>query len=192
MRYDVVIIGGGRAGIAAGTALQKAGLSCAIVAAGLNLEKTSREEFISLGGTVFKGDRAEGGVWDGQRLLSVKTRNLGRTPLSADFFILATGKFFSRGLVATMDMIVEPVFGADVDYDPDRGRWIDPDFFAPQPFERFGVKTDPNGRLMIGGRASENLYAAGEILAGRQDVEKTAAEVAGEILKETSHAGKKH
>lgn len=189
MRYDVVIIGGGRAGIAAGTALEKAGLRCAIVAAGLNLAKTSREEFISLGGTVFKGDKALEGVWEGRRLKAVRTKNLGRTLLVADSFILATGKFFSRGLVATMDKVIEPVFGADVEYDPDRGNWIDPDFFAPQPFERFGVRTDTHGLLLVGGEVSENLYAAGEVLAGRPDVEKTALMVADEILK--SYAGKK-
>ena len=180
--YDVVIIGGGRAGIAAGTALQKAGLSCAIVAAGLNLEKTSREEFISLGGTVFKGDRAEGGVWDGQRLLYVKTRNLGRTPLSADFFILATGKFFSRGLISTMDTIYEPVFGCDVLYEKDRSRWVSDDFFAPQPFESFGVLTDERGRVLIGGSPASNLYAAGELLCGRPDIVKTALEVCRNII----------
>lgn len=190
MKFDVVIIGGGRAGIAAGTALEKAGLRTAIVAAGLNFEKTSREEYISLGGVVFKGDKALGGVWEGRTLKSLKTKNLGRTVLAADYFVLATGKFFSRGLVATMDTVYEPVFGADVDFDPDRGNWIDRDFFAPQPFEKFGVKTDCKGRLMIGGEISENLYAAGEILAGRPDVETTALKVAEEILRETRYAGK--
>jgi len=192
MRFDVVIIGGGRAGIAAGTALERAGLKCAIVAAGLNFEKTPRSEFISLGGTVFKGDRALEGVWDNHFLKAIKTRNLGRTLLSADYFILASGKFFSRGLVATMDRVYEPVFGADVEYDEDRGNWTVPDFFAPQPFEKFGVLTDGSGRLMIGGVASENLFAAGEILAGRPDVEQTAIKVAEEILKETSYAGTKY
>lgn len=182
MRFDVVIIGGGLAGITAGIALQKAGRRCVVVAEGLSLHECPRTEFVELGGTLLRGDSAVGGEWDGDVLRCIRTRNLGNTRLRGDHFILATGKFFSKGLVSTMDGIEEPVFGCDVQYDPDRSRWTDPDFFAPQPFESFGVLTDALGRVMIGGRPAANLYAAGEILAGRPDIVKSALEVCRNII----------
>ena len=181
MRYDVVIIGGGLAGTTAGLELQKAGLSCCIVSEGLSLHSTPKAEYVRCGGTFLPGDSVIGGIWDGNRLLSVRTRNLDGTPLEASHFILATGKFFSRGLVATMDAVLEPVFGADVEFDPCRDRWYDPDFFAPQPFESFGVRTE-GCRVLFGGRPADNLYAAGEVLCGQGDIIESALEVCRTII----------
>lgn len=182
MKYDVVIIGGGLAAMAAGVVLLKAGKSCVAVAEGLSFHKTSRGEFISLGGTLLAGDSVVGGVFEGEALKVVHTRNLENTVLEADFFILATGKFFSKGLVSTMEEIYEPIFGADVSYDKDRSKWCNSDFLAPQPFEKFGVITDGDGRVMIGGHPVMNLFAAGEILAGDVDIVNSAEEVCKRII----------
>lgn len=182
MRFDVVIIGGGLAGMTAATELCKAGLRCAVVAEGLSLHKAPRQEFLALGGALFAGDSVIGGEWNGNSLKCVHTRNLENTRLEADNFILATGKFFSRGLISTMDGICEPVFGCDVDYVRDRGKWVVPDFFAPQPFESFGVITDSSGHVFIAGKPADNLYAAGEILSGRPDIEQSALEVCRNII----------
>lgn len=182
MRFDVVIIGGGLAGMTAATALRKAGLSCAVVAEGLSLHNAPRSEFLALGGTIFAGDSVVGGEWDGDALKCVFTRNLEGTRLEADNFILATGKFFSRGLISTMDSVYEPVFGCDVEYIRDRDKWVTSDFFAPQPFESFGVITDGTGRVLLEGRPAKNLYAAGEILAGSPDIEKSAIDVCRNII----------
>lgn len=182
MRFDVVIIGGGLAGMTAATTLVKAGLRCAVVAEGLSLHKAPRSEFLALGGTLFAGDSVLSGEWDGSVLKCVFTRNLENTRLEADNFILATGKFFSRGLISTMDAVFEPVFGCDVDYIHDREKWVSPDFFAPQPFESFGVITDEAGRVFVGGRPADNLYAAGEILAGSPEIEKSALDVCRNII----------
>lgn len=181
MKYDVIIIGGGLAGLTAGVELQKAGLRCCAVSSGLSLHKVPKAEFLSLGGTFLPGDTVVGGVWDGDRLVGVHTVNLEDTLLEADNFILSTGKFFSKGLAARMDGIVEPVFGADVEFDPCRDRWYDPDFFAPQPFERFGVRAE-EGRVLLGGRPCANLFAAGEILAGDVDIVGSALEVCRRII----------
>lgn len=181
MKYDIIIIGGGLAGLTAGVELLKAGRSCCIVSEGLSLHKTPKEEYIAAGGTFLAGDSVISGVWNGRTLLSVRTRNLEETPLEAEHFILASGKFFSRGLIATMEAVIEPVFGCDVEFDPCRDHWYDNDFHAVQPFERFGVKTTPEGRVLIGGKTAENLWAAGEILAGDNDIEKTALDAAAAI-----------
>lgn len=182
MRYDVVIIGGGLAAMTAGVILRRSGKSCIAVAEGLSLHDTPRKDFISSGGLVLAGDSVVGGVFGNGKLEAVRTRNLENTLLEADYFILATGKFFSRGLVSTMDSVFEPIFGADVIYDEDSSKWCSPDFYAPQPFEKFGVATDGEGRVMIGGRPVSNLYAAGEILAGEIDIVNSAEEVCRRII----------
>lgn len=182
MKYDVVIIGGGLAAMTAGVEFRRAGKSCIAIAEGLSLHDTPRKEFISLGGLVLAGDSVIDGIIEDGMLKGVHTRNLEDTLVEADSFILATGKFFSKGLVSTMDSIYEPVFGADVRYDPDRTSWCNPDFYARQPFESFGVITDGDGRVMIGGEPVKNLYAAGEILAGEVDIVKSAEEVCRRII----------
>ena len=182
MRCDVVIIGGGLAGLTAAVELQRSGMRCVVVAGGMSLHDTPKGQFVSAGGILLRGDYVKGGDWDGRRLLRVYTRNLGSAAIEARYFVLATGRFFSKGLVSTMDEIIEPIFGCDVWFDPDRTRWTDTDFFAAQPFESFGLETDPAGRVMFDGVPSENLYAAGEILKGRQDIEKSALAVCRNII----------
>lgn len=186
MKFDVVIIGGGLAGLTAGVELQKKGLRCAAVAEGLTLNECPREEFIKLGGTLFPGDSVIGGhiadSGDGKSLEWVETRNLVGTRLEADAFILSTGKFFSRGLVSNMEGITEPVFGCDVKYAGGPSEWTAAEFFDDQPFEKFGVTTDAESRVKIGGKVVLNLYAAGEILAGSPDIVASAGKVAKQII----------
>lgn len=183
MKYDVVIIGGGLAGVTAGIHLQKEGKRTIIVSAGLSLHTTSRKEYVALGGTILPGDSVLGGEFEGNALKSVRTHNLGSTRLCADAFILCTGKYFSKGLASTMDSVYETVFGCDVDYLADPTQWVDKDFFAPQPFMEFGVITDEKGRVSIGGKVVENLYAAGEILAGKDvDIVESALNVCKRLI----------
>lgn len=183
MKFDVIIIGGGLAGLTAGVELQKKGLRCAAVAEGLSLNECPREEFIRLGGTLFPGDSVVGGHFaeDG-RLEWVETRNLVGTRLEAKYYILSTGKFFSRGLVSNMEGIFEPVFGCDVEYDHNLSSWTVQEFFDDQPFEKFGVITDADARVKIGGKVVDNIYAAGEILAGSPGIVTSAQKVAEQII----------
>ena len=182
MKFDVVIIGGGLSGLTAGVELQKAGRNCAVVAGGRSLHETPQAEFVRLGGTLLRGDFAVKGDWNGNKLRAVFTRNLGSTRLEAPLFIIATGKFFSKGLISTYDRVVEPLFDCEVEYEKDRALWTVPDFFAPQPFETFGVRTDPSGRVIIDGRTADNLYAAGELLAGRQDIVQSTLELCRRLI----------
>lgn len=165
MKFDVIIIGGGLAGVTAATALQQAGLRCALVASGLSLHEAPRAEFREAGGTVLAGEEVTGGTISGGRLQSVRTRRLGDLPLEADEFILATGKFFSKGLIADMSRVYEPLFGLDTEFDPDRGAWFSPGFSASQRFLEFGVRTS-GGCALKDGNVIENLRPVGEILAG--------------------------
>ena len=198
MRFDAVVIGGGRSGSAAALALVEAGLRVCVVSEGLSLGVAGSApasvatqqnppyarlaELSAKGAMVLRGDSAVSGIWDVSVLKAVVTRNLSDMPLEADFFVLATGKFFSRGLLSDMEKIWEPVFGADVYFTPGRETWSDADFFAPQPFMGFGVLTDAEGRILFGGNPAENLYGTGGVLAAGSkalDINKLISRYAG-------------
>ncbi len=175
MKFDVIVIGGGLAGMTAAAALQGAGLRCAVIAEGLSLHLAPRNEFRKLGGTLLAGDSVNGGVIEDGRLLSVTTEKLGDVTLEADNFVLATGKYFSRGLVADMDKVYEPLFGLDVEYDADRSKWFDKSFAAHQRFLDFGLRTQ-DGCALKDGSPIVNLFPAGEVLAGISSAQEDATE----------------
>ena len=179
MKFDVVVIGGGLAGMTAATALQQGGLKCAVVAEGLSLSGASREAYTAAGGTLLAGDRVTGGTIENGRLVSIRTEKLGDVTLEARAFILATGKFFSRGIVADMQKVYEPIFGLDVQYDADRSTWFSPSFAAPQRFLEFGVIAE-DGCAVRNGVKIENLFPAGEVLAG---LSSAASDATAEIKK---------
>ena len=190
MKFDAVIIGGGPAGATAATALQQAGLQCALVSGGLSLSEVSLGAFRAAGGTLLAGTRVCSGTFDSGLLIEVFTDKLGGEPLQAAHFILATGKYFSRGIAADMDRIYEPVFGLDVDFDSDRGTWFSPAFGARQRFLEFGVARSGVCALKDGRRIA-NLYPVGEVLAGISNaqgdaipaIRQSAMEAVEEILK---------
>ena len=188
MKFDAVVIGGGAAGCEAASHLLDAGLKVCLVSAGLTMGADSLDPWAAVrtiarrGAVVLRGDTAVSADIKAETVLSVRTECLEDEPLEARLFILATGKYFSRGLRSDMERIYEPVFGADVNYIPGREHWYAPDFCAPQPFLGFGVKTDAQGRVLIGGQSIKNLYATGDILAkGAQaaSIEAIASEYAG-------------
>lgn len=172
LSFDVVVIGGGQAGCSAAADYAGKGLSVCIVSEGLPFSASGSKtpyaalsELQNKGVTVLKGDRVLSGVISGGKVESVFTRNLGpSTPLNAETFILATGKFFSRGLMSDKEHIWEPVFNADVIADSDRTQWYNPDFYARQPYMDYGVRTDSEGRVSVGGAFVGNLYATGGII----------------------------
>ncbi len=159
---------------------------------GIKNQIALRRKFERLGGVYFLGDTAEGYEEKEGRITAVHTVNHGDMAFEADNYILATGSYFSRGLVAGRDGIREPLFGLDVACAADRSEWYDRDLFAAQPFEKFGVATDGCLHGLRGGRAIDNLYVAGAGLAGFDPVKEgcgagvsmlTALAVADCILK---------
>jgi len=174
MKFDAIIIGGGHSGLPRATELQRSGRRCLVVCAGESprrfvepvwSQKEARRAFEALGGTFLMGDSVVRGLFTDHRLMAVQTANHGRTRFEAPLFYLATGSFFSGGLVATHDAILEPVFGLDVDYVGGHADWVSPDFYADQPFMRFGVRVDEAGHPFLNGQPIENLYAIGSVVS---------------------------
>jgi len=118
---------------------------------GLRTQRQLRERFCRLGGTLLTGDTVQRAVVENHRVEKIYTTNHGDVELTATYFILATGSFFSHGLVAHDDEVREPVFGVDVHQKSHTG---------------FGVQTDAQFRPMIGGQVIKNLYAIGTVLPG--------------------------
>ena len=131
---------------------------------GIRTQMLLKRRFEVLGGTFLMGDEVTSAAMHEGIVSSVTTRNLDTARLFADHFILATGGYFSKGLVATPTLVNEPLFGLDIDYPEDRNAWYDTDFFADQPYLDFGVKTDGALRAMKDGKPVQNLYAIGSIL----------------------------
>ena len=166
MKFDAIVIGGGWSGAKAALELLKSGREVALFMSGRPVYKVDLSEFKSLGGLVVAGDKVTGGRIEDGKVVSVTTEDLGT--VCADVYVLATGKFFGGGLVADMDKVYEPVFGLDVEYEKDRSKWFDPDFFADQPFLNFGVKADAEGHPYKDGTCISNLTVTGGILASKQ------------------------
>jgi len=159
---------------------------------GIRVQMMLRRYFQKLGGVYMLGDSVNGGGFDGGRLRYITTVNHGNVKLEADDFILASGSFFSKGLVADVDGIREPIFGIDVDYAAERSQWYRKNMFEAQPYMSFGVVTDKSFHVVKDGTMVPNLYAAGSLLGGFNALKEgcgagvailTALHISKEILK---------
>lgn len=158
---------------------------------GLQVQTLLRRYFQELGGVYLLGDTATGYKSEEDNITSIYTKNHGNIALKADNYVLATGSYFSQGLVATNGEVVEPLFGVDVAYDKVRSNWYERDMFSAQPYESFGMVTTSELQALRGGRRVNNLYVVGAGLAGFNGVKEgcgagvsmlTAMSVADRIL----------
>lgn len=133
---------------------------------GIRLQMALRHAFEKAGGSYFLGDTAVRYEQQEDKITALYTANHGDIPFMADEWVLATGSYFSRGLVAERDGIKEPLFGLDVAAPAERGEWYDRNFFAKQPFEGFGIKTDKALHGLREGKAVANLHVIGAGLEG--------------------------
>lgn len=133
---------------------------------GIRSQMQMKRAFEAKGGTFMMGDEAVASEIKDGKVTAIKTSNLGDIELTADNYVLASGSYFGHGIIAEIDKVTEPVFGADVIFDNDRGNWYDKNFFGKQNFIGFGVATDDKFNVIKNGESIRNLYAAGSVLGG--------------------------
>lgn len=137
---------------------------------GVRTQIQLKNYFQKLGGVYLLGDNVCGGEIRDNKLISVRTANHGDMEFHADNFILASGSFFSHGLIASQERIYEPIFGLDIVADQARSEWYNQDLYAHQPYMGYGVVTDERLRCRLAGKTVENLYAAGSVLANQNPI----------------------
>ncbi|NRF60776.1 glycerol-3-phosphate dehydrogenase subunit GlpB [Vibrio coralliilyticus] len=136
---------------------------------GVRLEEALQGMFTKMGGVQLKGDKVISAHWheDKKAIRSIQTANLEEFPLIAKHYVLASGSYFSHGLVAESNRVVEPIFDLDVHYHQDRRQWRDKDFFSQSshPFMQFGVVTDDHFNPTLNGQTVRNLHCCGSVLS---------------------------
>lgn len=138
---------------------------------GIRQHKQLRYQFEALGGLMLNGDKAtRAEIVDG-KVQKIYTRLHPEDAIVGEYFVLASGSFFSNGLVASFERILEPVFEADIIRDENfqadqRFSWTHSRFSAPQPYHSAGVVINSDCQVQKCGQFMENLYAIGNVVGG--------------------------
>jgi len=133
---------------------------------GIRAQYLLKQRFLQLGGTYMLGDTVNQVDFEGDRVSKIFTVNHGNIPLRGEEYVLCSGSFFSEGLVALPNDVIDPICGLDVDYISDRKDWFASDVFDCQQYESFGIRTDAKFHGVKEGRAISNLHVCGASLSG--------------------------
>lgn len=133
---------------------------------GLRQHYKLRHEFQRLGGVLMNGDTALRGEFENGCVSKIYTALNEEIALTAKHYILASGSFFSNGLVAHFEKIIEPVFESDLIADSDRLQWTAHRFADPQPYQYYGVKINAHCQVEKSGQIVPNLFAVGAVIGG--------------------------
>lgn len=134
---------------------------------GIRSQLTLRAEFEKAGGRFFLGDTVVDADYNEDGTVkSIGTVNFGDIRLYADDFVLASGSFFSKGLIASPEKVCEPVFGADLRIAEGRDNWFDRNFWKRQNYISFGATVSSSLNVSVEGREIANLYAIGSLVGG--------------------------
>ena len=133
---------------------------------GISLYKKLQNYYKKLGGVFMSGDSVVSSEVKDDEVNCVYTSNHGDIALRAHSYVLASGGIFSKGIVASTDMLYEPLFGVDVDFLANRKDWYNKNVFDKQAYQSFGIKTDNYFKALIQGKPVKNLYVVGAGLEG--------------------------
>ena len=134
---------------------------------GIRSQMSLKSEFEKAGGRFFLGDTVLDATTDENgNVTNIGTVNFDDIRLQADNFVLATGSFFSKGLIATPEKVYEPVLGIDLCYNDGRDQWFDRNFWNRQNYLSFGAKVDSDLNIFINGKKVSNVYAIGSLIGG--------------------------
>lgn len=133
---------------------------------GIRIQKYLHDYFVKSGGVYMLGDTIKEATIENGKVTELFSYNHGNIPFKAKNVILATGSYFSQGLIAAQNKVYEPIFDLDVTYNPERKEWNNTNVFSAQAYQEFGVKTDNSFRALLDGKTVDNLYVSGAILEG--------------------------
>lgn len=148
--------------------------------------------FKSLGGVYMLGDTVNKVDIENNKIDKVFSTNHTNIPFYGDNYVLASGGFFSKGIVADNVSVKEPLLGLDIDYNKNRFEWYKKDPFEDQEYQSYGVRSTKEFKGMLNGSVIENLYVVGAILNGHNPIKEgsgggvsilSALHVADQILK---------
>src|SRR5574344_1405993 len=83
---------------------------------GIRAQYLLKQRFMQLGGIYMLGDTVNQVDFEGDRVSKIFTVNHGNIPLRGEEYVLCSGSFFSEGLVALPNDVIDPICGLDVDY----------------------------------------------------------------------------
>ena len=159
---------------------------------GIKMQQHLYRKFLSLGGIHMLGDNVTHGDFNGNKLEQIYSFNHGNIPFKADHFVLATGSYFSQGLIANRTTIYEPIFKLDVRHSTNRSDWYQRNVFESQEYMSYGIKTNADFQGQKDGQIIDNLYVIGAGLESFNAIKEgsgagvsllTALQVAKNILR---------
>lgn len=137
---------------------------------GVRINAALRHYFQMLGGRYILGDTVCKAVIEGDSVTEMHTTKLQEMPLQADNYVIATGSFMSRGLVADFERVYEPLLDLDTNAPSDHDQWSRYGMMGDQPYMSYGVITDENFHPLKNGKPMANVFAIGQVLGGHNPV----------------------
>lgn len=91
---------------------------------GIQTQQKLRSVFLQNGGVYMLGDSILRADMEGNRISQLYSLNHGNIPFIGQNFVLATGSYFSQGLIATPEKVYEPIFDLDVTFIPEQNTMV--------------------------------------------------------------------